>query len=247
MSKEYVVPLEEAHKMLRVQASEFKLPPYLSGKIGIDMEKTSKLMNIGGIGIIFLGNKEEDERPMPQIVGWDSRGSAYSGGVRSKSARNRIGYAETIQSAKGSEWRFINVEIDTDKVADEISRKNNESIHSPKAWIKPLNREIKGAILKQGIEFSLKPSVHLTDYMSDMVTAAMAAGWVYNTIDKEPIASAGFAGAVLMNQFSKIYGMMTNPIYRADVLYSSHIGRAAWAKLRAHTAFKSLLVPLKDN
>ena len=47
MSKEHLVPIAQAQTE-RINARNLHLPPYLNGKIGIDLEKTTRLMNIGG-------------------------------------------------------------------------------------------------------------------------------------------------------------------------------------------------------
>lgn len=245
MSKEHIVPIQEAATE-RIIAKNLQLPPYLNGRIGIDLEKTIRLMNIGGISHVFLENREEDEQSVPQIVGFDAQGTAYSGFAKSKTrnaseldTRDWRGF-----NTKGAEWRAMRIALDIKVITEGIMQKEDGSLHSAEAWIRPLNREVRNNIRKEGVAFSLKPSRFVLDYGLDTGTIYTAEELVRLTLSREFGAEYVFAAiAVLASQGIKLINM-TKPDYRADLLFSTHIGRVLWATFRANTAYRNLIVAM---
>ncbi len=247
MSKEHLVPIAEAQTD-RINARNLHLPPYLNGRIGLDLEKTTRLMNIGGISHVLLESKEEDERPAPQIVGFDAQGTAYSGyaKLKTQSASEIEERGLKSGSPKSEEWRAMKIALDTQLIAQDIMAKKGE-VGSVSNWIKPLNREIRNDILKESVSFSLSPSTFVFDYTRDIATSLGSGILIADILSGKHGANVAILGAmILAQQSSNLKGIFTaDPSYRADILYSVHIGRAFWAAFRANTAYRNLVVAME--
>lgn len=245
MSKEHIVPIQEAATE-RINARKLQLPPYLNGKIGIDLEKTTRLMNIGGISHVFIENKAEDERSVPQIVGFDEQGTAYSGYAKSKT-RNASGLeTHDLQqgiNTKGLEWRAMRIALDIEVITAGITQKEEGSLHLAEAWIKPLNSEVRNNIRKEGVSISLKPSRFILDYAADILSIYSAEEWISYTLSQEYVKGVVTGGVVLLLQMRKLENMFKFG-YRSDLFYSTHIGRALWTTFRVNTAYRNLIVAM---
>ncbi len=242
MSKEHIVPIHEAHTD-RINAHGLELPPYLRGKIGMDLAKTTKLMNIGGISHLHILSNESREKAEPTIVGYDQGGSAYAGKVKTKTQIHSNNETQDLKDGKtkARHWRAITLTVNTQTIADSLSEKNNDL--SAHAWTKPLNKEVKGAITKAGTTHSLNPSSQAVDYVTDFIIM----GSLYFLINDGKFLDfteatrelAYFAPLYLRNVI-----FMPDPQYRGDILYSSFVGRAALLNLRANTNYRNLVVQL---
>lgn len=244
MSKEHLVPIAEVQTQ-RINARNLHLPPYLNGKIGIDLEKTARLMNIGGISHVLLASKEEDERPVPQVVGFDAQGTAYSGyaKLKTQSVSEAVHNLRPADS-KGQEWRDVRIALDTQLIAQNITHKRG-GVASVNNWVKPLNREIRNTIRREAMSFSLKPSRFAIDYASDSMGFVLGGAGISFALLQEYGASAIFAVFMLIDQREKLGKMLADPGYRADAFYSIHIGRAFWTAFRANTAYRNLVVAME--
>ncbi len=248
-SKEHIVPIQGAITE-RINAKKLHLPPNLDGRIGIDLGKTTRLMNIGGISHVFLENKEEDKRPVPQVVGFDAQKTAHFEYGRSK--KRRVSQLETQDikhgPLKGHEWRAMKIELDTQLVAESIMQRKDGSIHSAEAWIKPLNDELRNAIRKEGVSFSLKASKNMHEHIGDATTSFVSALLTKETLSGEYGSAAFSAAIILLLQGTKLRNILSSwGNYRADILYSTHIGRAFWAMFRANTAYRNLIVAMEKQ
>lgn len=244
MSKEHIVPIQEAATE-RIIAKNLQLPPYLNGKIGIDLEKTTRLMNIGGISHVFIENREEDEQSVPQIVGFDGQGNAYSGYTKSKT-RNESeletrDFGPDRFYTKGQEWRAMRIALDIKVITEGITRKEEGSLHLAEAWVKPLNSEVRDNIRKEGVAFSLKPSRFIRDYLADAALFVFGEESVRQTLSQEYVLGVFSTVMVLLMLSGKFTGD------RADLLYSTHIGRALWTTFRANTAYRNLIVAMEKR
>ncbi|MCL5113611.1 MAG: hypothetical protein M1372_00375 [Patescibacteria group bacterium] len=244
MSKEHVVPIAEVQTQ-RINARNLHLPPYLSGRIGIDLEKTTRLMNIGGIGQVLLESKEEDDRPVPQVVGFDAQGTAYSGQAKLRTQKISETQAYELKPAdsKGQEWRDLRITLDTQLIAQNIMHKKG-GVASVNNWVKPLNREIRDTIRREGMLFSLTPSRFVADYEEDAMAFIAGGVGISFALLQQYEASAAAGIFVLIAQHGKL-GKMFTPGYRIDALYSIHIGRAFWTAFRANTAYRNLVVAME--
>lgn len=244
MSKEHVVPIQDAQTQ-RINAQNLHLPPYLSGRIGIDLEKTTRLMNIGGIGHVLLESKEEDDRPVPQVVGFDAQGTAYSGHAKLRTQRVSETQAYELRPAdsKEQEWRDLKITLDTQLIAQNIMHKKG-GVPSVNNWVKPLNREVRDTIRREGMLFSLKPSGDIDDYILDIAALSIGGAGISVALS-QPKASVALAFLMFIDQSEKLRRILTTPDYRVDILYSTHIGRALWTAFRANTAYRNLVVAME--
>ncbi|MEK7089257.1 MAG: hypothetical protein AAB920_00360 [Patescibacteria group bacterium] len=246
MSKEHLVPIADAQTE-RINARNLHLPPYLNGRIGIDLEKTTRLMNIGGISHVLLESREEDERPVPQVVGFDAQGTAYSGHAKLKTRSVSEIEERDLKSGgpKGEEWRAMKIALDTQLIAQDIMAKKG-NVGSVNNWVKPLNREIRNDILKESVSFSLSPSRFVFDYTRDITTSLGSGILIADILSGEHGVNVAVLGvAILLQQSSNLKGIFTDPSYRADIFYSVHIGRAFWTAFRANTAYRNLIVAME--
>lgn len=248
MSKEHVVPIAQVQSQ-RINARNLYLPPYLSDRIGIDLEKTTRLMNIGGISHVLLESKEEDERPVPQVVGFDAQGTAYSGHAKLKTQRVSEIEERDLKAGgpKGEEWRAMTIALDTQLIAQDIMAKKGD-VGSIGNWIKPLNREVRNNILKESVSFSLSPSTFVFDYTRDITTSLVSGILIAKILSGRYGVDVAILGAlILVQQSSNLKGIFTaDPSYRVDILHSVHIGRAFWTAFRANTAYRNLVVAMEE-
>jgi len=138
----------------------------------------------------------------------------------------------------------MKITLDTQLIAEDSMHKKG-GVGSVNNWIKPLNREIRNTICKEGVSFSLRPSRFLIDYASDTLTSVLGGAATYFAFLQEYNASVVLGVFLLIDQREKLGRMITTPDYRADVLYSTHIGRAFWAAFRANTAYRNLVVAME--
>ena len=245
MSKEQIYPIEELVTD-RINTRNLDLPPYLRGEIGVDVEKATRLMNLGGIDHVLLRSKSDNSRPEPQIVGFDEQGTAYSGLVETK--QQSLSDTEVNDSpslSKSYIWRSVQIAIDAQAISEQIMRQERE-IKSSREWAKYLNKEIRSGIMKEGVSVSLKPSKYPWDYLSDYVVGLQGAFFIENTLTQDEGWAAFNMSIILLQQFRK--GIeFSDPHARNDLLYSTHVGRALLTKLRGHTVYRNLIVPMESS
>lgn len=157
------MPLRKAQsEQVRFQVS---LPEFIDqGGIGVNLREIHRLCQIGGIRrLVVFGVEDVDtSKATPQILGFNSQGSAYMGKAGSNtiipptesySAINPESFWRHTQS-----WRDAVIVVNMDEVSKRITsdEKWAEGIRDLKAWSHYLNKGIKDGISKEGVSHLLK-------------------------------------------------------------------------------------------
>lgn len=216
MSKEYIVPLQNANTE-RIYARNLIFPPHIRDEVGIDLEKTIRLMNIGGINSLTISG----------------------GDLRPRKEDFRVG------SQKNLSWRDLSICVDTKELAKNIAQDKNSNPDHAESWAKPLNSKIRGAIRQNGIAFSLKPSSAPLDYIGDLASLFLAGSLSYEIATQNTALGAVDLFALILIQAAKTRSKKDYS-FRGDILFTSHVGRAFWTAFRANTAYRNLVIAM-DN
>lgn len=125
MTKESMVPLEDVQTD-RINTRGLVLPPYIRGKIGIDLDRTVRLMNIGGIGYLNVTTSDKDSA-RPQVNTIHSKGFA----------------------TKGSLWKTVSLELHEKDMVEKTQDKYG-TVASPVPWAKNYKQRSKKYNKKRG-------------------------------------------------------------------------------------------------
>ncbi|MBP6913454.1 MAG: hypothetical protein KBC00_02495 [Candidatus Levybacteria bacterium] len=249
MSKEHrLIPIEDTYG--RVSLSALTLPPFIKGKIGVNLEKTEKLMNIGGILQVKAVNAEKKENTTPQIVGYDSNGNVYGGTGKSKEdatqkKKSNILYETKSYRDKGRTWRSIQVEVSKDQISEDLASK--ALLQSPEAWGKVINEKIRDSVKNEGRSFSLELGRDIRSYFFDFANTFSAANIVTANMQGEYFIGTSISALMLAAAGFRIRQDVQNPGYRADIFESIHPVRAFWATYRANTAYRNLIEAIPQD
>ncbi len=223
MSKESLIPLEEAQTD-RINTRGLVLPPYIKGKIGIDIDRTVRLMNIGGIGYLHVKTSDKDVSNTETKI--ENHG------------KNLI--------TKGSLWKAVSLELH-EKGIIERTQNTYGTIASPTPWAKTINKELRDTIKKEGIKFSLSvpKGINIYDYLADSFQIFNSYKLIHNGVTGITLTDASLLESsmpLLVFESIQVIYKIIDPRYRMDILRTPQIGRAFWTAFRANTAYRNLIV-----
>lgn len=250
MSAEHVVPIREAIND-RINASGLYLPNYLDREIGIDMDKTTRLMNIGGIHHLSIVNLSSQE-DSPSIAGFDSQGGAFAGATKVVEKNESETTTEDVDMGgdmKAGQWKSIKVAIDTEIIAKRALTKGREELNHSSNWAPTINKTVRGEVVNLGFKNSLKPSTSIYDYGCDAFALSTAFLSVYQATQPDRVSQLYAilnTFYFLLTQSPKALGILV-PQARFDLLYSIHPGRAALSQLRGRTTYRTLIAPMEKE
>lgn len=151
------IPITEAQsERVRFHVS---LPEFVDDdKIGVNLRAINRLCQIGGIRrLVVIGAEDLDtSKAVPQILGFNSQGSAYMGKAATKTDEPT---SKSISATGQEEWwshpqQWANtvIAINMNEVRERIAQEKdwNEGIRSTKAWSHFLNKGIKEGISREG-------------------------------------------------------------------------------------------------
>lgn len=144
------------------------LPEWLeSERIGIDLRRTQRLMNLGGISHVRVGLLKDPENSVviPTVVGIAPDGSAYAGKL---SAKTKVQYYGCNQSdtrgkplIQNASWVDLDILVDMEAMKNRIGDREQE-LRAPESWTPHFDRALKEGIRKTGTKHLLKGHTGLT-------------------------------------------------------------------------------------
>lgn len=162
MNAEILTPLSKVHYESERVRIHMPFPSWVDTELmGINLLKTERLMNIGGIKNIRLVGDVNGEHTdtMPVSVGVASDGSQYAGMAGAKEAvkshsleMSKIGGSRP--SFRNSEWTSATVHVNLEEIQRQIEEKKG-NLRKSESWVPYLDSALRWGIRKAGSEHLL--------------------------------------------------------------------------------------------
>jgi len=161
MSSEALTPISETYFRSERIRINLPFPSWVDVEnIGIDLPKTVRLMNIGGINHLKLAGETNEERTttMPMGVGLNPDGSRLAGmgiaqeKVKSFSLETEVG--KRRHTFRNSEWAAATIHLNLEEVQRKIDEKKGD-LRKAETWTPHINEVLRSGIRKAGTEHLL--------------------------------------------------------------------------------------------
>ncbi len=178
MSKELFTPLPRV-RTLKVRSDELTLPFKLEEQLGLNVGKIGTLTQLAGIKSVRIINDKSGEisKATPQIVGFNSDGSALSGAAKVSTVPISDGNLKDNEGQfHTSRWADLTIVINTEETKQRLLH-SDHTLNQPQPWAKEVNKAVKKEILKAGNKHLLTMTVNdkiLTTIVYSLETATIA-------------------------------------------------------------------------
>jgi hypothetical protein len=211
-----------------------KLPDYVpADEVGVNLRAVSRGARLAGYGhLVIRGEDMGVTKTTPGVDGINSDGSASLSGsgtlttpetVKSSALTGKeLGCEDTMDAYH---WRTGGISINTEAMADKLSRMKNGSLRSKVAWSKELNGAIRRGMNEAAVEGLIRKSSaqgfaytgffflggEMTDALYDNLT-------VQDTVINYALASGFFAVRAAVGGHFKDRRLSLLPAYQVDRL-----------------------------
>lgn len=233
MGKETWIPIHEARND-RIDMSGVNLPSYVRDRVGVNLERTERLMNIGGIrnlSVVSVGG--ERARAYPDIVGFDNAGQAIAGfSLAARESEKNMDLPVKERYLKGYQWCDLSVSINSDDIASRAVRSN---VYSTNTWSKELDSQIRREVRETGVKFSLQSSFF--NNFLDTLSASTLIGLpiLFDLADNDPFMLIAWSAFVFQRIFVAELGLQQHQPSRHSLFLYKHLDRAAWLAIKTRT------------
>jgi hypothetical protein len=161
MSAEYLTSLPEVcYRSERVRL-DIPFPSWVETEnIGVNLPKTERLMNIGGIKHLRVVGEVNGERTvsMPQSIGVAPDGSKYAGMLGAKEASKSMSLESNIQKTgmifRNAEWTSTVLHLNLEEIQRQIEEKKG-NLRKADSWTPHLDNALRQGVRQAGNEYLL--------------------------------------------------------------------------------------------
>lgn len=129
--------------------------------IGVDLERTQRLMNLGGIRFTWVEALKNGDRTvsMPTTVGMAPDGSAYAGKMAASERVPTYEYdqytGDSYVLLKNALWTNIKISLNLEEIKDRITDKGR-NLKEAESWTPHIDKALREGIRKGGTNHLLK-------------------------------------------------------------------------------------------
>ncbi len=150
MSKEGYISLPEIES--QSIRSRLVLPFHLEEQIGINVKKTERLAQLGGIRSVTIKNDSSGEKSkiVPTVVGMNRDGSAMSGAIKTEYVPiSGLDIKQDRNKDHNARWADIAIKINTEELQARLLH-TDKVVSKPNAWAPDLNNIMHKELRKAG-------------------------------------------------------------------------------------------------
>lgn len=171
-NKDRLTPISDVWWKSNRMKLNIPFPPWVEDEsIGVDLERTKRLMNLGGIRFTRVDLLKDGDKTasMPTTVGIAPDGSAYAGKI---AASERVPTYEYDQYADDSRvllqnalWTNLQISLNLEEMKDRITDGGN-NVREAESWTPHLDTALREGIRKGGTNHLLRGHNKLSVFMA---------------------------------------------------------------------------------
>lgn len=259
MNKENYIPVDQANLDSNRVRVNIPFPGWVeTDRIGIDLTRTHKLMDLGGIASVQLRSSEDAAaNSVPMIVGMAPDGSGYAGraGRKTYTPESSSDFDLRSQNMFYHNYDWANVDIKLNKKVIEQKINNAKgNLRKAESWAPYMDRALKKGMLESGTRHllvNLKPSQVFWAVFVNMNPAFDAVRMMVSHFKPSTVETYVFIAAFNVVWFNLMNCTFRSGIgrngsgYRINLIPGYEIDRAFLFQILARTA--PLIAPIPET